>query len=373
MDVDIEELFKFDTLNGMKKTILEKYKNILLNMDNVYIFGAKVLGRKILTNFRNIDIEPVAFIDNNKAIQGTCIDGKKIISLEQVDKNCNPVIVVASTLYTNEILNQLVSNGYTKNLTPPILTLWNSDNFPQEFLLTDFQEDLIENKHEYIKLLSYLEDEKSKYILSNIIKLRKTLDFKYMESCFDNEQIQYFDTNIIQIREDEVFIDGGAFNGDTSMEFIKNSHNRYKMIYLFEPDDKLLDEAKNNLKLYANVNYNNYGIYSKSGFCYFKSTGATDGAIDKKGDMKIKTISLDEFIKEPPSFIKLDIEGGEIDAIFGSKNYIKKYKPKMAIAVYHNSYDIWKIPKLIKSINCKYKFYLRHYSKNVVDTVLYCV
>ncbi|MBO4433390.1 MAG: FkbM family methyltransferase, partial [Clostridia bacterium] len=61
-----------------------------------------------------------------------------------------------------------------------------------------------------------------------------------------------------------------------------------------------------------------------------------------------------------PTFIKIDIEGGEAAAIEGAKETIKKYKPKMQIAAYHKIGDLADIPKAVLRINSSYKIYLRH-------------
>ena len=56
----------------------------------------------------------------------------------------------------------------------------------------------------------------------------------------------------------------------------------------------------------------------------------------------IETISIDELLGgKRASYIKMDIEGAELQALLGAEQTIRKYKPKLAISVYHNRYDIW--------------------------------
>ena len=90
----------------------------------------------------------------------------------------------------------------------------------------------------------------------------------------------------------------------------------------------------------------------------------------------VSTITLDEFLtdqKRKVSFIKMDIEGEERNALIGAKRTIKENKPKLAISVYHKYDDIFEIPRLIMEFRNDYKFYLRHYSMVEWDTVLYAV
>jgi trehalose-6-phosphate synthase len=90
----------------------------------------------------------------------------------------------------------------------------------------------------------------------------------------------------------------------------------------------------------------------------------------------VKTVSIDDFVKKnniAVDFIKMDIEGSEIAALKGAKETIKKYKPKLAICIYHKLTDFYYIPKFIQSLNKHYKFYLEHHSKYLIETVLYCI
>ncbi len=69
----------------------------------------------------------------------------------------------------------------------------------------------------------------------------------------------------------------------------------------------------------------------------------------------------------------MDIEGSEMEALKGAVFNIREYKPVLAISIYHKADDFWKIPLFIKELNKKYKFYIRHYTEGIADTVLYCI
>jgi hypothetical protein len=84
---------------------------------------------------------------------------------------------------------------------------------------------------------------------------------------------------------------------------------------------------------------------------------------------KIDDIVLDKKV----SFIKMDIEGAELEALKGAKNTIQNNYPKLAIAIYHKPDDLLNIPQYILSLNRNYKFYLRHYGYNSWETILYAI
>ena len=81
---------------------------------------------------------------------------------------------------------------------------------------------------------------------------------------------------------------------------------------------------------------------------------------------------LDDIAKDfEPTFINMDIEGAELNALKGAENLIKKNKPDLAISVYHYPRHIWEIPLYLKSLNLEYKFYLRNYTSFSYDTIVY--
>ena len=85
--------------------------------------------------------------------------------------------------------------------------------------------------------------------------------------------------------------------------------------------------------------------------------------------------ALDAFFqnREAPTFIKMDIEGAEREALAGVEQLIRSHKPKLAICAYHKVEDIYTLPELIRTFRDDYTFYLRHYSDTIYETVLYAV
>lgn len=105
----------------------------------------------------------------------------------------------------------------------------------------------------------------------------------------------------------------------------------------------------------------------------FQTTGEGSAKVASEGNDRIEVVSLDSYIKEKVTFIKMDIEGAELEALKGCQNTIKKYRPKLAISVYHKKEDIIEIPGYIMSLVPDYHFYLRHYSSGFAETVLYAL
>lgn len=329
---------------------------------NYYIMGAGALGKYLLTFFNSKKgMIFHGFLDNKSV-------GENIIKPNNADKNIT--VIIGSINYLYEMTVQLKELGF-KNIIPfDRLTLMYPElqNYNMSFL--GLKDDIENNYTEYEKVYNLLSDEKSKNIFNKIIEYRKSYDVNIYHQISDKPEMQYCDK--IAPRNIGVFVDGGAFDGDTVSRAIRNGFKAHK-IYFFEPDELSIKQAKENLKNIKGIEYLPYGISDKEKVLNFVAENAFGSHFSENGNKSVKCISLDETVKEDKAFIKLDIEGAEKDAILGAERLIKNGSP-FAICVYHKPKDIWEIPQLIQKIsNNGYKLYLRHYTNNILETVLYGV
>lgn len=200
------------------------------------------------------------------------------------------------------------------------------------------------------------------------------LDFgAYLNKNSTIRDNQYYD--IFKFNDDEVIADVGCYDCYTTKQYFKCVTEKYKRIYSFEPEPEQFVKCKKIIEdgQYPNWEIFNYGVCDNNGKLYFSSNSSCS-KISQDGDLEVNVIKLDDFFKthEPRTFIKMDIEGSELVALKGCTEIISKYKPKLAICVYHKPEDIFEIPEFILSLNSDYKMWLRHYTNLVNETVLYC-
>lgn len=234
-----------------------------------------------------------------------------------------------------------------------------------------------ENINSYSLIYSELADELSKKTLFTLISARLTRDPSLFikNNVYIYNKIPCFDVSLINNLDDNViYVDCGGFDGDTVKLFVKK-YKKYKKIYVYEPDKLLFGKIKNNLESYKNIYIKPFGVSDFTEEKGFNFTGSGIGMVTKNLNNynKIKLVSLDDDIKEKISFIKMDIEGYEPRALIGTKNHIIQDKPILAINVYHKLHDLVDCFNIIKSFNADYNFYLRHYNRSFVKTVLYAI
>lgn len=295
----------------VSNSVLSKYlrNNIKQQDKKIVLFGAGTWGKAIVEFLDDIHWDYI--IDNKKA--GCQIGGYTINSLDYLKDYNSCYFVIALLFKYNEVMQQLLNYGVNR---------------------------------------------------SNILVLGEIA-----------EQKQYFDLPYLKLSDNEVFLDIGGFSGETSEQFIKETKGKYKRIYVFEPNKELAEKCRNRLSKYDNCEVIEKGCWSETTELGFNCAGEGSSIADGDNiEFIIETTSIDEVIAgNEVTYIKMDIEGAEYEALLGAEKTIKKYSPKLAISIYHKRLDIWRIPLLLLSYNPNYRFYLRTYSFSGNDTVLYAI
>lgn len=175
-----------------------------------------------------------------------------------------------------------------------------------------------------------------------------------IDKVYENEEVR--------VGPEDIVLDYGANIGIFSIQAAQKA----KMVYAFEPSEEEAASLSENKEL---NNRNNIKIIPKAVSDRSKNAKlslvrtASHYLVNKdnkdRGAINVKTISIDEFIKEENlakvDFIKMDIEGSEERALLGGKETLRKFKPKLAITIYHKFSDFYQLPLLIKRLNPDYK------------------
>lgn len=183
---------------------------------------------------------------------------------------------------------------------------------------------------------------------------------------------QYFD--FFEPREHEVFVDAGAYDGETSIEFSKWASKGYDMIYLFEPDTNNENVCRDNLEAHHIEHYELHmqGTGEQEKSVLFAGMSMPGSCISEDGESIAEITTLDHVLNgRDVTFIKLDVEGCEAESLLGAKNTIARCSPRMAICAYHHPWDFVNLPLLVKELASDYHVALRHYTTGEWETVLY--
>lgn len=193
---------------------------------------------------------------------------------------------------------------------------------------------------------------------------------------FAMQEEQYFNTDFLQYAEEEVFVDAGCCDLGTSIKLSKHCR-KLRKVYAFEPDLDNYHVCMKKKDYFDDgvVELFQKGTWSERKTLYFNATADGSSHIVEQGEVSIEVMTIDEAVdsKEKVTFIKMDVEGSELESLKGAQNTIKKDKPKLAICIYHKPEDMITIPLYIKSLVPEYRLFLRHHSNGAGETVLYAV
>lgn len=306
-----EEMMRCKDTDIMMSLLLEIEKT----EQPIIIWGAGFAGHQIANMLEYMGRKAECFVDNNSNLWGKVCCGLEIRAPKSIKDTTKYFIIIGTNYFVAEIHRELMGMGIAEeNIFVPDKQWW-----------------------------------------------------------IGNEP-QYFDSEIMHPDKNECFVDGGSFDGENTLEFISWCAGNFSAVYMFEPDKenylriKTLAEKDNKILAFER------GLWSDTTVLRFSSRVRETSTISDKGDVEIKVTSIDEILNgKPVTFIKLDIEGSEMEAIKGAEKTIKLYKPKLAICVYHKPEDIIDIPLKILEMNPSYKLFLRHYSYLQTETVLYAV
>jgi len=354
-----------------------------LHLDSLLLFGSGAQGRKTLAGLRKHGIAPLAFVDNNPKQWGKSIDGLEILSPElAAGRHSNAVFIV--TIWSDrlghplkEIRGQMIRLGVSAVYSFTAL----SRRFPETFLpdfFMDRSEKLVSSLQAIKKAGEIWEDLYSIEEYLSQLKMRMTLDLEAVTRVTDYRA--YFPNDLFTISKgDEVFVDCGAFDGDTLKDFLKVVDGRFKKFFAVEPDrinfQKLRDLVEREYQTHsARILPFNLAVGEQPGTVRFSDFASTESRIDDARTIEVECVPLDKLLaKDNPTYIKMDIEGSEKAALLGGRETITRSRPVLAVSAYHKATDLWELPLLISEMVTNYAFYLRPEKRAGWDLICYAV
>jgi FkbM family methyltransferase len=366
-------------LNNLLSKPASYYKKLILANNPefdfrkpVILFGAGNIGKELLSFFKRKGTKVIAFSDNDANKVGKYHYGINVINKKQIAPLYGKDIqIVASSVKYSAIIHELKKLKFTYIWEPMyFLTLYT--RYFNIFVWSNNIDLILKNKSKIRSVFNSIKDKESKQIMLNIVKFRLLLDGKLLRGYVDKFD-QYFNSKIIKLKNNEIFLDGGAYDGNTTRTFIKKTKNRFSNIHAFEPDKvnfrnlyyKLKPLSDNRIHLY------NLGVGDTKRTLSFSNDGnVSSRLISGDNANKVKIVPIDK-LRQAFTYMKFDIEGYEKQAILGAKKTLITYKPKLAVSVYHHLEDLWEIPLIIKKINPTYKIFLRRYTSFLHEIVCY--
>ena len=348
--------------------------------DSVVIFGAGGLGRKVLAGLRKLGVEPLAFADNNPQLWGRPVDGVPVLSPDDAAKTRgdSATFVIAIMRVGGghvEARRRLIELG-CRRVVPFAYLAWKHPRVFLPYYSIDLPHKVIEDADTVRGAFALIADGASRREFLAQLRFRLLADFEALNTPLPGEQ--YFRDDLFEWDAEEVFVDCGAFDGDTIRVILERYGERFGRIEAFEPDpinsrklatfvDSLEPSVANRIALRS--------VATGAERCTvrFTASGSLTSAVGS-GETTVECMPLDDLLSGiRPTFIKMDIEGSEPDALLGARRTIGRHAPLLAVCAYHLQDHLWKLPTIIRSFSDRYSFHLLPHNTEGFDLVYYAV
>jgi FkbM family methyltransferase len=356
-------------------------KLLLAHQNRVVLFGSGTLGKRAVDLFREIGINPLAFCDSNPDRWGTNVSGLPVLSPSDAAAQFGRNSVFFVTIWNDfhwykETLAKLTSLG-CPSVSSYAPIFWRfGDRFMELRLLNEPAHRLYQHLDEVFDAEDLWTDKESLATYRANIFWRAKGDPSYLP--YPAPEKTYFPSDIFKLIPEEVFIDCGAFDGDTIRLVRSLVGSNFKAIHSIEADSISMQKLSFYLaslpeEMAKKIHMLDCAVGAERSVLRFSMSGNLTSKVEDVG-IDVPCIPLDElFAEKPVTLIKMDIEGAEYDALLGARTIIKRDHPILAICVYHTQSDIWRIPLLIRSFNPSYGLFLRSYDGDGLQTVVYAV
>lgn len=337
------------------------------------ILGAADEGRRLAGLCRAHGIAVAALLDDNPRRQGTEVEGivvRPTTGLAEIEPDVPLVIASHRVLLA---LDRLGAAATERPVAPfALLQAGWPDRFPPHMFHDGLLEDLAASGARYRALADSLADDLSRRVLDAVIGYRLSMDAEVMRPFVDWGLYQ--PTGLPPLRGDEVYVDGGAYDGDSVRLFIKRVGDSFARVVAFEPDPATFQRLAASFAGDSRVEPVNAGLYSAKTVLRFDDAGTRGSLLAEGGGVEVPVVALDEVLNgDRVTTIKMNIEGAELDALQGARRSIQRWRPRLAISAYHRPSDLWRIPEAIQGLDPGYRLHYRQHDGGIIETVCYAL
>jgi FkbM family methyltransferase len=311
----------------------------------------------------------VAFADQDPKLQGTMVDGIPVTSPAAAAERWRGEALFVATIFRPD----LDGIGGRLGALAELGCRWTTDFLPlawkYEGILPHFGADLpsrlLAHAGDLRRTADLWSDDTSREIFNQQIAWRLRAEFR---SAPGPAPDQYFPREMISPNPEEFFVDGGAFDGDT----LRSAPWRVGGVLAVEPDPtnaaRLRSSGGGRLEVHEAL------LGSTPGSARFSGTGTMESRRSESGLLEVPVTTIDRLAAgRQPTFIKLDVEGDELEALKGARETLERAQPVVAVCVYHRPEDLWMIPLFLHEALPAHRMYLRAHAWDGFELVAYAV
>lgn len=329
----------------------------------IVLYGMGDGADKVLAAFEKYHIHADAVMASDDFVRGQQFRGFTVQRLSDIENQYDDFVVAlcfASQL--PEVMDAIKAVARKHTTVVPSVPVFGDVLFDDAFVGTHL--------HELEQAYALMTDEQSRKVFTGVAEFYYTGKPELLDSITTDKDEAF---SLLSLGSNEVYVDLGAYNGDTIDEFLHYCGGSYRKIVALEPNAKNFEKLQAHCAGMPHVTLWRLGAWDKNTTLTFNNKAGRNSAVAAQG-VQTRVAAVDSILCGlRPTYIKADVEGADYETLLGMSQALT-YKPKLNFAAYHRFEDLFRLPMLIHRLNPSYRIYLRHHPYIPAwDTNLYCI
>lgn len=337
----IEKIHEKNVWDSLKETTLP-----------IVIYGMGNGADMIIDKLESLGIAFADIFASDEFVRGHSFHGKTVLKYSQVCEKYNDfVIVMAFAVHDKKMLDRVRELSEYHTLLFPDVPVVGDGIFSREYIE--------EHDEEFDRAYALLSDEKSRESFLDVLNFKVSGKTEYLFKCEKKKEEIY--SEYLHIGSDEIFMDLGAYDGDTIREFLSASGGSFRKIYAVEADPKNYKKLTANIDGIDKIETFNLAAWDKAEVLSFEKKKGRNSKLSSVGKIEIPADSVDNILNgQEITVLKMDIEGSEEMALIGAKETIRRYRPRLYVCAYHRNSDMFALPLKINELCGDYRIHFAH-------------
>lgn len=353
----------------MNKLLFVKGLDQLKKNCHIYIYGSGTFGISFFHSIQAYrpDIKILGFLDSFQMGEKFRLPIIRVAEFGNLKKKYDYIIISANHTYWQRMVDLLRQHNIDKYY---INTFWDfslygekhTDNYEKHKHLIPAVRNLFSDQEDVLvweTITSSMKHQNIELLLDHWKKTNKTNEIDYGK--------------YVHLEKGDVVINGGSSYGSETNHFYQKVGKGGK-IFAFDPnidnDWKVENESVTNIPMV---------LYDETTEISFKVDGSRSMITRNKtgSSIGVRSTTIDDFVRNQHldrlNLIKLDIEGAELKALKGGVATLKKFRPSLAISIYHTFEHFFEIPLFIGGLFSGYRFHINYYDPYCIDTIFFAI
>ncbi len=317
--------------------------------DPIVLYGMGNGADKIINMLEAADIKVAGVFASDGFVRSKLFHGMPIMSYSEA-KNLFGKMTVLMSFGSSlpDVLENVKRIASEQTLYVPDVPVVGGGVFDRGYAVS--------HRTEMETVYNALATDKDKFVFESLARYKLTGDPKLLYKSAGTEEELYA---LLAPSANEVYMDCGAFSGDTVAAFLRHSGG-YKRIIAVEPDVRSFKKLVVNTADMENVRCINAPLGASCEKAHFTAMGSRGSKLDADG-AEVELKSIDSILgAEGADYIKIDVEGAEREVIKGAEQTIVNHRPKLLVSCYHRLEDIFALPLQVLALRPDYKLHLWH-------------